>query len=388
MMYFGLVQLNNTLISQLQPLIYGLTSIAGLLTTFFLVQAGFIYMTSSGDPVRLTHAKTIIKRSLIGLTIIIAAAFLVHFLFQNYQINGQTSSIVVPNIKNIKAKPTNNGLVGIIINSIVGLLKNIIFSIAQPFIEALIYFTHSTPLMAANSSVLKIWFVTVGLADSLMILAICLLGLHIITGPSLGLEEIPLKNLTPQIIFTFIFINSSIFIIDIIINVSNYMVSAIYRSFPKITVWNVLENISSKNSGLSLVSMIILLVFVILSVILLIYYVMRLVILYLGAILSPLVCLLALIPSLRDFVMISAKTYFSTVFVLFVHVIILLLASIILNSIVSSNPHNINPLMPSIIGIATLITLLKTQKMLMELDFVSVTPKAIRKLSGYVINKF
>jgi len=386
-MILALIQLNNTLLSQLQPLIYGLTSLAGLLTTFFLVQAGFIYMTSSGDPVKLTHAKNIIKKSLIGLVVVITAAFLVHFLFQNYQVNHQISSTVVPNIKNVKTQSTNYGLVGIIISSIVGLLKDIVFSIAQPFIKALIYFTHSTPLMATNSSVLKIWFVTVGIADSLMILAICLLGLHIITGSSLGLEEISLRNLAPQIVFTFIFINSSIFIIDIIINLSNYMVSALYQSFPKITIWNVLENIAQKNSGLGLVSMIILLVFVILSVILLIYYVMRLVVLYLGAILSPLVFLLALIPSLRDFVFISAKTYFSTVFVLFVHVTILLLASIILSSIVS-NEHHINPIMPAIIGIATLISLLKTQKMLMELDFVSVAPKAIRKLSGYVINKF
>ncbi len=383
---FNLVNLNQNLINQIQPIILGLSVLAGLLTTFFLVQAGFEYMTSTGNPEKLLHAKIIIKKSIIGLIIVIASAFLVHFLWQNYNLSSHVTTASVPAIRSLKVQPTKSGIVTIIIDSIIGLLKNIVFSIAQPFIQALIYFTHSTPLMASNQSVLKIWLVIVGIADSLMILMITLLGLHIITSSSLGLEDISLKNMAPVIIFTFILMNSSIFIIDLIINLSNYMVQALYNSFPKLTVWNILNQVAKSSNGLSLVSMLILLIFVILCVILLVYYVMRLVVLYLGAILSPLIFLLSLLPSFRDFVTISIKTYFSTVFVLFVHVIILLLASIILSSLIDNNTKNFNPLMPSIVGIATLITLLKTQKMLMELDFVSVTPKAIRKLSNYVIN--
>ncbi len=381
-----LVNLNQTLINKIQPIILGLTGLAGLLTTFFLIQAGFEYITSTGNPEKLLHAKTIIKKSIIGLIIVIASAFLVHFLWQNYTFSNHLTTTSLPAIKSLKTQPTKNGVVTIIIDSIIGLLKNIVFSIAQPFIQALIYFTHATPLMANNQSILKIWLVVAGIADSLMILTITLLGLHIITNSNFGLGDISLKNMTPLIIFTFILMNSSIFIIDLVINISNYMVQALYNSFPKLTVWNILEQISKSSNNLSLVSMLILLIFVVLCVILLVYYVMRLVILYLGAILSPLIFLLSLLPSFRDFVSITIKTYFSTIFVLFVHVIILLLASIILSTLINNHTKNFNPLMPSIVGIATLITLLKTQKMLMELDFVSVTPKAVRKLSNYIIN--
>ena len=55
------------------------------------------------------------------------------------------------------------------------------------------------------------------------------------------------------------------------------------------------------------------------------------------------------------------------------------------NIILQHSIHGLNPLMGAIVGIATLITLLKTQKMMMELSYISVGPKALRKLGGQFV---
>ncbi len=101
---------------------------------------------------------------------------------------------------------------------------------------------------------------------------------------------------------------------------------------------------------------------VILSVVLLVYYVGRLVTLFIGAVLSPLVILIWLVPGWRDFSESAAKTYLSTVFVLFVHVVILQLAASLFVGL-SGSPDSPAPdtLMSMIVGLATILALLRTQ---------------------------
>jgi hypothetical protein len=123
--------------------------------------------------------------------------------------------------------------------------------------------------------------------------------------------------------------------------------------------------------------------FLVLAVILVIYYVTRLVTLYVGAILSPLVVLLWLVPGFKDFAMTAVKTYLTTVFVLFVHVVILLLAaSIFTGMLASSSSGTLDPIMSVVVGLATLMALLKTQGVLMQLNYASVAPKAMHKLGS------
>jgi hypothetical protein len=240
--------------------------------------------------------------------------------------------------------------------------------------------------MATNGSVLALWGVMVAMADALFVLVVALLGFHIMSASALGMDEIEFKHLLPQLAVVFLLMNTSIFAIDSIISLSNVMISALYSAFPATTVWSVLDSIVTQSAGLGLVALFILIVFVILSVVLLVYYVMRLVVLYLGAILAPLVILLWLLPSFKDFVSAAAKTYLTTIFVLFVHVTILLLAASIFAGMLNGGPiTGLNPLMGAIVGIATLITLLKTQKMMMELSYISVGPKALRKLGGQFV---
>ena len=237
--------------------------------------------------------------------------------------------------------------------------------------------------MAANSSVFGLWLAIVGIADALFVLVVVLLGFHIMSAATLGLDEIDFKHMLPQLALAFLLINTSIFAVDGIISLSNGMIDALYASFQIGAVWTSLSNVTAQAGALSLVVLLIMVAFLVLAVILVIYYVTRLVTLYVGAILSPLVVLLWLIPGFKDFAMTAVKTYLTTVFVLFVHVVILLLAaSIFAGMVASSSSGTLDPIMSVVVGLATLMTLLKTQGVLMQLNYASVAPKAMRKLGS------
>ena len=209
--------------------------------------------------------------------------------------------------------------------------------------------------MAVNSSVFSLWLAIVGIADALFVLVVALLGFHVMSYATLGLEEIEFKHLLPQIGLAFLALNTSIFAVDALISLSNAMIHALYAAFPGTTVWQALTDVTKQSAAMGLVALLIMVVFLIFSVILVVYYVTRLVTLYLGAILSPLIVLLWLLPGFKDFAIAAAKTYLVTIFVLFVHVMILLLAASIFAGMVPS--ARIKPstrLWRLVVGVATL----------------------------------
>lgn len=149
------------------------------------------------------------------------------------------------------------------------------------------------------------------------------------------------------------------------------------------TLTGVVEN----TSGLGLAALVIMITFVFFAVVLLVYYVMRLVTLYLGAVLSPVVILLWLLPGFRDFAETSFKTYLTTIFVLFVHVVILQLsASLFAGMAVVSGGNKPDTLMAMVTGIATIVMILKAQSTMMQFSYVSIGSRNIKKLSGTFIN--
>jgi len=152
-------------------------------------------------------------------------------------------------------------------------------------------------------------------------------------------------------------------------------------------VWQTLISVTQQAGALSFAALLIMVIFVIMSVILLVYYVGRLITLYLGAILSPLVLLLWLLPSFKDFASNAAKTYLTTIFVLFVHVVILELAASILGTLITSGPNKTpDPIMALVVGLSTLVALLKTQGVMTQLSYASIGPKAARRLGIQFVN--
>ena len=370
------------------PLMSTLTVLASLVSVVFLVIGGIHYISSNGRPDKLAHAKKIIRNALIGLVIVFAAATLTALLSNAYSGSTNIVNQTGPAIHAIKPSSTSFSLVQVIIKAIIGVLQNIIESVAAPFINALQYFTTSTPLMAVNSSVFNLWLAILAISDVLFVLVIAALGFHIMSATSLGLGEIEINSFLPQIGLVFLLMNSSIFVIDTIIGISNGMIDALRSGFGNLSVWQSLIDVTHQASSSGFAALLIMMVFVILAVILLVYYVGRLITLYLGAVLSPLVILLWLLPSFKDFASSAIKAYISTIFVLFVHVIILELAASIFASVASGNTNNISPdpLMELIVGMSTLVMLLKTQGVMTQLSYASIGPKALRRLSAQFIN--
>lgn len=372
---------SDTMRAYVGPAVATLAVLASLVCAFFLVTGGIQYMSSAGKPDKLEHAKKIIKNALIGLVLVIAAGTLTAILSHAYSSTGTVGTEQFPSLQAIEPKDNGFNLFDVVINAIVAVLRNIVQSIGTPFVSALGFFTNSTPLMGGNASVFNLWLAMVGITDVLFILVIALIGFQVMSAATLGFDEIELKQLLPQMAFIFLLINTSIFAIDAVIGLSNAMIHALQGGFQSTSVWDVLAKITEQSPDMGLAGLLIMIAFLTLSIMLLVYYVLRLVGLYLGAILAPIVLLLWLLPAFKDFAVTALKTYLVAIFVLFVHVVILLLAASIFVGIQAGETiGQPNALMALIVGLATVVALLKAQGMMNQLVSAASAPKAAREL--------
>jgi len=369
------------------PTMTALTAIAGLASTFFIVYGGILYMTSSGRPEKLDHAKQVLKNALIGLVIVLGAGTLTAILNGAMSHPMSPSGATLPSLSSIEPQAPTSGLVEILINAIVGLLSVIIQAVAAPFLGALSFFTASTPLMTSNQSVYNFWLAIVGISDVLFAVVVALIGFHVMSASTFGFDEIEFKKLLPRLAFIFLLMNTSIFVIDGFIAASNALITAVTSIGGASGVWDTLIKVAGGSGGEGVAALLIMLVFVIFAFILLIYYIGRLVTLFIGAVLSPLVFLVWLVPGFRDFSETAIKSYITTVFVLFVHVVILLLAGSLLTGISpSSGNDGPSALMSMAVGLATVIALLKTQGLLMQFSYVSLGARSTKQLGSQFMN--
>lgn len=377
----------NAMREYVVPTVHTLSILAGVASAFFLANGGYMYMTSAGKPESLEHAKRVIKNALLGLVIVLAATTLTAILAHAYGNSAVTGSATLPALQSVPPEHVSNGLIDILIKAVTGLLNNIIQAIAKPVLEALTFFTQSTPLMASNASVFNLWLAMVGIADTLFIVILALLGFHVMGASTFGLDEVNFKHLLPRVGLMFLLLNTSIFIIDGVIEMSNALIHAISLVGGSGSVWDVLTLVVKEAGGQGVAALLIMVAFLIFSVILLVYYVGRLVSLFIGAVLSPLIFLVWLVPGFRDFSETAMKTYIVTVFTLFVHVVILqLAASLFAGMVLASDNGTPDVIMSMVTGLATVIALLKTQGVMMQFSYVSLGPRTMRQLGGQFIN--
>ena len=365
------------------PAMHILTAVASLICVLFIVYAGYQYMMSRGKPDQLEHAKELVKKAILGLVLVLAATTLVAVLTQAYGSPQAAEHATLPHLETVQTKSQQNGLLETVIAMITGLCSTILNTLAAPVLHALEFFTTTTPLMATNKSVFNLWLVMTGIANSLLVLVLGLLGLQIMSAQSFGLEEVDTKQILPQVGLIFLLMNSSIFLIDSVISLSNVLVTAIGQVSGATPVWRTLTGVVEKTAGQGIAALCIMIVFVICAVALLIYYVMRLVTLYIGTVLSPLVSLLWLVPGFRDFAETALKTYLTTIFVIFIHVVILQLASSLLAGLAQA-PQGSGVLMAIVTGIATM--LLKVQGVMLQLSYVGMGARSMKQLGGQFIN--
>ena len=75
---------------------------------------------------------------------------------------------------------------------------------------------------------------------------------------------------SPQIALVLLLINSSVFVIDGIISLSNAMIHALYAGFAPTSVWDVLTKVTQQAGGFSVATLLIMITFIVFAFILLI----------------------------------------------------------------------------------------------------------------------
>ena len=366
---------SSLLKASLSPLIATVMTIAGILLSLFIAFGGYRYITSNGNPAKAEHAKKILRNAFIGFTIVISAGTLVTVMQTLYSTKpSQPLEVETQSIAN--ESPSSLG--DVINEAVQKFIKGAIESIGKPILSTLKQFTTSTPLMAQNSSVFNLWIIIVAIVDTLFLLVITMIGFKIMSASVLGLEDIDLSALLPRASLTFAAANLSIFLIDAIITISNAMIQALLIGSSNDLVWSALNGLIVSSASVNIGILLFIAIAIILSIMLVIYYLKRLVILYVGAVLSPLVILLLLLPSFKDFAISAIKMYVMAVFILFIQIAILTLTV----SLFSSLLKNENPFMTALLSIAILSVLLSINRTLNQLSLLGTSGNSMRKLGN------
>lgn len=363
-----------------------LIGLASVAVVFFLVRGGYLYITSSGNPAALDEAKKTIRNALIGLVIVIGAAVFSSILSNAMTEPASNAATTTLNLSPIVPAPPDNSLAQVILDAIAGFLQNIIQSATKPLFDGVTWFLTSTPVLATNSVVFNFWLIMVGITDSLFAVVIALLGFRVMSSTTFGFEELTLKELWPKIALAFVGANVSIFLIDWVISLCQTLVNAVLHATGGLgSAWilNAFSPAALLSGSTALITLIFIIIFILLAAVLLLFYISRLMILAFGAVISPLVCLLALIPSMSDFAANMAKAYFITIFTVFIHVVIIQLACAFLTI---PGQDGANPVIAILIGIALFSILLKSTATATQLALAGGTSGAIRKLGSQLFN--
>jgi len=362
------------------------TILTSLIASLVLVVGGYLYITSNGKPEALEGAKKTIRNALIGLVLVLSANTLISLF------NGAltTPSIPVPTeqlaLTPIEPVAPEGGLTQVLMDAIGSLLQNIIQSATKPITESVIGFLTTTPSLVTNSVIFNFWIIIVGITDALFVLLIAILGLQFMSATTFGFEELELKQLLPRVGLAFLGANTSIFLVDWIVKLVNTLITAVLNATGGLNeAWiaNAFDPASLSLEQIAFITLIFMLLFVILSVVLLLFYITRLITIAVGAVLSPLIFLLWALPKFSDFAEVSARTYLTTIFSIFVHVVVIQLAAAFLTL-----PEQVgtSSLVSILVGVGMLLTLLKTQSFMVQLMFYNSGRTLMKKVSGQIMN--
>ena len=362
-----------------------ITAIAMTAAVFFLIKAGYQYLTSNGKPDSLISAKKTIRNSLIGLVIVLGAGLIIS-LFNN-ALSGISSSgsNQTINIAPINAVAPSDGLTQVLIDSVSAFMQNIVESATKPITDGILGYLTTTPSLLSNQTIVNFWLVSLGIVDSLFILVAAFLGLHLMSAETFGFEEIELKQIIPRLGFFFLAANVSLFLVDYVIITCNALVGAVLSSTGGLNhawVVNIISSTAVINNNTPLITLIFLIIFLIVAIVLLFMFITRLIFISLGAVLAPFIFLLWTLPKFSDFAEMATKSYLTAVFMVFVQVVIVQLAASFLALPEASN----NSLISIAIAIGLFLTLLKVPSFMTNMMFYVSGNGKLKKIGGQIIN--
>ena len=362
-----------------------ITAIATVAAVFFLIKAGYQYLTSNGKPDSLISAKKTIRNTLIGLVIVLGAGIIVS-LFNN-ALSGITTDGTAQTISvaPINAVAPSDGLTQVLIDSVSAFMQNIVESATKPITDGILGYLTTTPDLLSNKTIVNFWLVSLGIVDSLFILVTAFLGLHLMSAETFGFEEIELKQILPRLGLFFLGANVSLFLANYVIVTCNALVSAVLNSTGGLNhawVVNIINSSGVINNNTQLIILIFLIIFLIIAIVLLFMFITRLIFISLGAVLSPFIFLLWTIPKFSDLAEVATKSYFTAVFMVFIQVIIVQLAASFLALPEQSN----NSLISISIAIGLFLTLLKVPSFMTNMMFYATGNGKLKKLGSQIIN--
>ncbi len=362
-----------------------ITAIAGIASVFFLIKAGYQYLTSSGNPQSLISAKQTIRSAMVGLVIVLASGVLIS-LFNNALSSASTSATSsVVNLSPLNSVKPSDGLTQVLIDAVSAFMQNIVESATKPIVDGILGYLATTPSLLSNQVVVNFWMVSLGIVDSLFVVVAALLGLQVMSADTFGFEEIELKQVLPRLGLFFLGANVSLFLADYVIVTCNALVLAVLNSTGGLSHSWIINaiNIDALASGTApLITLIFLIIFLIVAIVLLFMYITRLIFISLGAVLSPFIFLLWTIPKFSDFAEIAAKSYIVAVFMVFVHVVVIQLAASFLALPDQSN----NSLISIAVAIGLFLTLLKVPTLLTQMMFYTSGNGKLKRMGGQIIN--
>jgi len=362
-----------------------ITIISAAAAVFFLIRGGYSYITSTGRPDALDEAKKTIRNAILGLVVVLAASSIVSLLTGALVGDpGSTSTATLP-LTQIESVAPRDGLAQVLIDAVNGFIQNIVESSTKPIVDGIMTFLSTTPSLLANSSIVKFWLIILGIADTLFVLVVALLGLQFMSASTFGFEEIEFKHLLPRIGLAFLGANVSLFLADYVIQACNALVSGVISATGGLNhawITNAVTFSSLTNGTTPFIILIFLLIFLIVAIVLLLMYISRLIVICLGAVLSPLIFLLWTIPKTADFAEMAIKGYFVSVFTIFVHVVTIQLAGAFLTLPEQTN----NSLISIAVAIGLLLTLLKIPSFMMQLILFSRGVGAVRHMGSQITN--
>jgi hypothetical protein len=362
-----------------------ITVIATGAAVFFLIKGGYLYLTSTGNPETIVQAKKTIKNAILGLIVVLGAGLIVSVLKSALSTSNVSGSLPAIPITPINSTTPSGGLTQVLIDAVSGFIQNIVESATRPIVDGILGYLTTTPSLLDNQVIMRFWLVMVGIADSLYVVIVALLGLHFMSASSFGYDEEDLSKLLPRIGLSFLGANISLFLANYAILATNAMVHTVLDATGGLNHAWIVDAINPGSfitNTTPLITLIFLILFLIVSVVLLFLYISRLIMISLGAVLSPLVFLLWIVPKFSDFAEVAVKSYIVTVCIVFVHVVIIQLAS----SFLALPEHSGNSLVSIAVAIGLFFVLLKTPSIMMQMVMYTSKTGAFKKLGSQIIN--
>ncbi len=380
-------QSNNDVAKFTSDTLGTLSIIASLVSVIFIIKGGYMYMTSSGNPLGIDEAKKTIKNALLGLIIVLSATAVISLFHNAFTMSSTNPSVTQIELKPIEEVKPAGGLTQVLIDAINGFLQNIIQSATKPIVDGIIGFLTTTPQVTTNSVVFNYWLIILGIVDSLFALVAAVLGFQLMSAKTFGFEEIEFKHILPRLGLAFLGANVSIFLADWVILASNTLVKALLNAtggIEKAWILNAID-VTKLVAGPApiLLTLIFMLLFIILSIALLLFYISRLIIIAFGVVIAPFIFLLWALPKTSDFAEIAVKSYFVTVFTLFVHVIIIQLSSAFL---ILPGQQGTNSLMSILVAIGLFFTLLKTPSLMYTMITYTSRNGSFNRVGNQIVN--